>query len=125
MAAINVTNVTVLNNPSPFRSNFQFEVEYECLYDLKEDLEWKLIYVGSAESEKYDQVLDSALVGPVYAGGYRFVFEAKPPNTDKLPSEDVVGVTVVLLTCSYREQVRLECSPRPHHPPHVECPSDR
>lgn len=39
------------------------------------DLEWKLIYVGSAESEKYDQVLDSVLVGPVYPGSYRFVFQ--------------------------------------------------
>lgn len=39
------------------------------------DLEWKLIYVGSAESEKYDQVLDSVLVGPVYPGQYRFVFQ--------------------------------------------------
>ena len=39
------------------------------------DLEWKLIYVGSAESEEYDQVLDSVLVGPVYPGQYRFVFQ--------------------------------------------------
>ena len=39
------------------------------------DLEWKLIYVGNAESEAYDQVLDSVLVGPVYPGQYRFVFQ--------------------------------------------------
>ena len=39
------------------------------------DLEWKLTYVGSAESEKYDQVLDSVLVGPVAAGQFRFVFQ--------------------------------------------------
>lgn len=26
---------------------------------LKEDLEWRMIYVGSAESEEYDQVLDT------------------------------------------------------------------
>ena len=31
--------------------------------------------MGSAESEKYDQVLDSVLVGPVYPGSYRFVFQ--------------------------------------------------
>jgi hypothetical protein len=38
------------------------------------DLEWKIIYVGSAESEEYDQVLDSVLVGPVPAGRHMFVF---------------------------------------------------
>lgn len=32
------------------------------------DLEWKLIYVGSAESEDYDQELDSCMVGPVPVG---------------------------------------------------------
>lgn len=39
------------------------------------DLEWKIIYVGSAESEEYDQTLDSVLVGPVPAGRHMFVFQ--------------------------------------------------
>lgn len=46
-----------------------------CALLLSADLEWKLIYVGSAESEDFDQVLDSVLVGPVYPGQYRFVFQ--------------------------------------------------
>lgn len=65
-------------------------------------MEWKIIYVGSASSESHDQVLDSVFVGPVPAGRHRFVFQADAPNTDKLPAEDAVGVTVVLLTCSYK-----------------------
>ena len=39
------------------------------------DLEWKIIYVGSAESEEYDQTLDSVVVGPIIAGKHMFVFE--------------------------------------------------
>jgi histone chaperone ASF1 len=39
------------------------------------DLEWKLVYVGSAESEKHDQVLDVIEVGPVVRGQYKFIFE--------------------------------------------------
>lgn len=39
------------------------------------DLEWKLIYVGSAEDETYDQLLESVLVGPVNVGNYRFVLQ--------------------------------------------------
>ena len=35
------------------------------------DIEWKLIYVGSAESEDYDQELDSCMVGPVPVGTFR------------------------------------------------------
>lgn len=95
-------NVVVLDNPSPFTNHFQFEITFECIEDLKEDLEWKIIYVGSAESEEYDQVLDSVFVGPVPEGRHMFVFQAEPPDPSKIPVQDAVGVTVVLLTCSYR-----------------------
>lgn len=44
------------------------------------DLEWKLTYVGSADSEKYDQVLDTVFVGPVAPGQYRFVFQVRQPG---------------------------------------------
>lgn len=99
MAKVQVCNVNVLNNPSPFNSPFQFELTFECIEELQEgthlclwitwfwlilfiiilvacaDLEWKMIYVGSAESEQYDQVLDTIYVGPVPEGRHMFVFE--------------------------------------------------
>ncbi|XP_019734855.1 histone chaperone asf1b-A [Hippocampus comes] len=104
MAKVQVLNVAVLDNPSPFGNPFQFEITFECMEDLPEDLEWKIIYVGSAESEEYDQVLDSVLVGPVPAGRHMFVFQADAPNTGLIPESDAVGVTVVLITCTYRGQ---------------------
>ncbi|XP_008800925.1 histone chaperone ASF1B-like [Phoenix dactylifera] len=104
MSAVNITNVTVLDNPAPFLNPFQFEISYECLVPLEDDLEWKLIYVGSAEDETYDQLLESVLVGPVNVGNYRFVFQADPPDPMKICEEDIIGVTVLLLTCSYLGQ---------------------
>ncbi|EIE18841.1 anti-silence-domain-containing protein [Coccomyxa subellipsoidea C-169] len=104
MTAINITAINVLDNPTLFINPFQFEIQYECLQDLQHDLEWKLTYVGSAESEKYDQELDSVLVGPVVRGQYRFIFQADPPDHSKLPQDDIVGVTVLLLTCSYQSK---------------------
>ncbi|KAM3350893.1 hypothetical protein ACQJBY_023127 [Aegilops geniculata] len=119
MSAVNLTNVAVLNNPTSFVNPFQFEISYECLVALEDDatlllfyyasvmdsdLEWKLIYVGSAEDENYDQQLESVLVGPVNVGTYRFVLEADPPDPSKIREEDIIGVTVLLLTCSYMGQ---------------------
>ncbi|XP_042456051.1 probable histone chaperone ASF1A isoform X1 [Zingiber officinale] len=101
MSAVNITNVTVLDNPTGFLSPFQFEISYECLVPLEDDLEWKLTYVGSAEDETYDQLLESVLVGPVNVGNYRFIFQADPPDPTKIREEDIIGVTVLLLTCSY------------------------
>uniref|UniRef100_A0A2K5PET3 Anti-silencing function 1B histone chaperone n=1 Tax=Cebus imitator TaxID=2715852 RepID=A0A2K5PET3_CEBIM len=75
MAKVSVLNVAVLENPSPFYSPFRFEISFECSEALADDLEWKIIYVGSAESEEFDQILDSVLVGPVPAGRHMFVFQ--------------------------------------------------
>lgn len=104
MAKVHITNVVVLDNPSSFRNPFQFELTFECIEELKEDLEWKMIYVGSAESEDHDQVLDTIYVGPVPEGRHIFVFQADPPDVTRIPEQDAVGVTIVLLTCSYRGQ---------------------
>ncbi|VAH63188.1 unnamed protein product [Triticum turgidum subsp. durum] len=103
MSAVNLTNVAVLNNPTSFVNPFQFEISMSLLVGLP-DLEWKLIYVGSAEDENYDQQLESVLVGPVNVGTYRFVLEADPPDPSKIREEDIIGVTVLLLTCSYMGQ---------------------
>jgi histone chaperone ASF1 len=32
------------------------------------------------------------------------VFQADPPDTSRIPEQDALGVTIVLLTCSYRGQ---------------------
>eukprot|EP00037_Helgoeca_nana_P017000 m.160475 g.160475 ORF g.160475 m.160475 type:complete len:229 (-) comp23790_c0_seq1:1373-2059(-) len=104
MALVAVTNVDVLNNPAAFTQDFSFEITFECIAELQDDIEWKIIYVGSAESEDHDQVLDSILVGPVPVGLNKFVFEASAPNCTTLPPSEIVGVTVVLITCSYKQQ---------------------
>ena len=39
------------------------------------DTDWKIIYVGSADSEEHDQELESVVVGPVNVGRNQFVFE--------------------------------------------------
>lgn len=62
-----------------------------------------MIYVGSAESEEYDQELDSCMVGPVPVGVNSFEFEAEAPSPEKIPATDLLGVTVILLTASYKD----------------------
>ncbi|CAK9150654.1 unnamed protein product [Ilex paraguariensis] len=64
MSAVNITNVTVLDNPASFLAPFQFEISYECVTPLKDD----------------------------------------PPDPSKIREEDLIGVTVLLLTCSYLGQ---------------------
>jgi histone chaperone ASF1 len=67
-------------------------------------LEWKVIYVGSAENTQHDQTLEEVLVGPVPVGINKFVLQSDPPDFTSIPSKDIIGVTVVLVTCLYKDQ---------------------
>ncbi|PWN26182.1 histone chaperone ASF1 [Jaminaea rosea] len=104
MSVVHLQAVEILNASAAFADPYIFKITFECISPLSEDLEWKLIYVGSAEDEKYDQELDNCLVGPVPTGTNSFEFEAAAPGADKIPAEDLLGVTVILLTGSYRDQ---------------------
>lgn len=97
-------NKVVLDNPTCFTNPFQFEITFECLQELDDDLEWKVLYVGSAQDASRDQILDEILVGPVPVGTNKFVLQADAPDPSKLAPEDLLGVTVVLVTCSYKER---------------------
>ena len=83
-----------------------------------------MVYVGSASDGKFDQELDSVLVGPIPVGVNKFVFhvrqsfsyfsvyrpfkhfmtQANAPDPSKIPRHDLLGVTVVMVTCFYRNQ---------------------
>lgn len=108
MALVNVTNVHVLDNPTTFLNPFQFEITFECLQELQDDLEWKIVYVGSAESEEHDQVLEEVMVGPVLVGVNRFILTSNAPNHLAIPQGDLLGVTVILLSCSYLDNKFLQ-----------------
>jgi hypothetical protein len=41
------------------------------------------------------------MVGPVAVGINRFVLQADSPNPKLIANEDLIGVTVILITCSY------------------------
>ncbi|OKL60400.1 Histone chaperone asf1 [Talaromyces atroroseus] len=109
MSVVSLLGVKVLNNPAAFSDPYEFEITFECLEQLQKDLEWKLTYVGSATSSEHDQELDSLLVGPIPVGVNKFIFEADPPDLKSIPQTEILGVTVILLTCSYdgREFVRV------------------
>ena len=63
-----------------------------------------MIYVGCAEDSTYDQLLEEVLVGPIPIGINKFVLQTKGPDPLKIKNEDLIGVTVILLTCSYCDQ---------------------
>ena len=66
-------------------------------------------YANPPYRSDHDQELDSLLVGPIPVGVNKFIFEADAPKLHQIPTSEILGVTVILLTCSYdgREFVRV------------------
>ena len=104
MSSINILNIVCKNPKDKFTSGFQFEIVFDCLSELKNDIEWKLIYIGKADDTKYDQELESLLIGPLQIGQMKFDFEADKPDHTKIPSDELLGITAIILTCSYNNQ---------------------
>ncbi|KAF9514393.1 hypothetical protein BS47DRAFT_1392518 [Hydnum rufescens UP504] len=104
MSIVTIRDVTFLNNPARFSDEYKFRVTFECISPLKDDLEWKLIFVSSPDSEQYDQELDDCMVGPVPVGINSFTFSSPPPDPSLIPPADVLGVAAIILTASYRDQ---------------------
>ncbi|KAK4537584.1 hypothetical protein CDCA_CDCA13G3609 [Cyanidium caldarium] len=121
MAAVDILSVKVNNNPAPFLSALSFEIAYEVRESLADDIEWRVVYVGSAESEAHDQELDAVWLPANQLGRFAFVLEVPAPQPERVPPTDAVGVTIVLLTCRYRgrEFLRVGYYVNNEYPPEV------
>lgn len=104
MSSINVVNIVCKNPKDKFTSPFNFEIVFECLSELKNDIEWKLIYIGKADDTSFDQELESLLIGPLQIGQMKFDLDAEKPDDKKIPKEDLLGITAIILTCAYNNQ---------------------
>jgi len=104
MSVVTIRDVIFLNNPARFSDDYKFRVTFECIAPLKDDLEWKLIFVSSPDKENLDQELDDCMVGPVPVGVNSFEFSSPAPNPQLIPKEDALGVAAIILTGAYRDQ---------------------
>ena len=72
------------------------------------------MYIGQASDSDKDQILEEAEMDEIQAGQMKFVFEVsvnsfnnmkgQPPDVSRILESEIVGVTGVLVTCSYNQQ---------------------
>ena len=104
MSLINITNVIIQPEQAKFTDGYTIEISFEALESLQNPLIWKVIYVGEATNDQHDQVLEDIEMNIENAGTMRFTIEAGAPDPSKIPGQEIIGVTAVLLTCSYNTQ---------------------
>lgn len=68
-----------------------------------------MIYIGNADDLKFDQTLDTIEISPLQIGTMKFKFDAPAPDPSKIPENEILGVTAILLCCSYNNQEFFRC----------------
>ena len=109
MSSVNILNIIPKIPVAKFTEPYSFEIIFEVLSELKNEIEWKMIYITS-DNQKNDQILNEIEIDPPkQLGQMRFEFTGDAPKIEKIPENDVIGVAAILLCCSYNEQEFFRC----------------
>lgn len=83
---ITLDNIVTSCTPALFTDEISFEVTFSALEPVPFPLLWKIIYVGSAYSEDYDQVLEEFEIDPIdNCGTLKFDIACSNPDPTKIP----------------------------------------
>ena len=111
MSKIRVTDISMAEGPQPFRAPFLMRITFESCERLPEPLEWRVIYVGSAESAEHDQVLENVMIPVTEAGALCFDLQADPPDHSLIPSpNDLLGPSLIMIAALYNGAEFFRCS---------------
>ena len=91
-------------NPSTMNDGYSFEIYINVQEQLQEDIDIKIIYVGSSYSRDYDQILEDISVGPLNIGLNKFTITTEPVDFSPIPESELLGNTLLLISCMYREK---------------------
>ncbi|KAG5506373.1 hypothetical protein JKF63_05876 [Porcisia hertigi] len=91
-------------NPDAYSNQLQWRMRIEALRSLPDTVSVSFVWVGSASSSEYDQVLDEFEVGPLEKGVTEFTLDCDAPQMELVPTGDVLGVTILIISFQYRGQ---------------------
>lgn len=69
-----------------------FNVTFECFKPLPGNLDWRVIYLSSADNGSSDQVIDKFTMNDLQPGCMQFSIESACPDFSKTKIEDVLGM---------------------------------
>lgn len=101
MAQVHINNIIVHNNPTPILSPFQFEITFECFKNLPGNFDWRIVYLGSPNNSSFDQIIDEFDMNGIQAGVMTFNTDSNHPDFSKIPAQDVLGTTAIVISVSY------------------------
>lgn len=111
MSKIRITNILIPSIKESFNDPINIKIDFDAYDILPNKLDWKIIYIGSANSCQYDQILENFSF-PVEKVGYcSFGISVSPPDVSQIPSlEDLLGATLLMISVVYNGEEFFRCS---------------
>ena len=78
MSAILITNIHIKNPKDYFTEEIQMRLDIEILQNLSREFEFRVVYIGSPDSSKKDQVLELIKIQPLPIGSFLFLTQRGP-----------------------------------------------
>ena len=111
MSRVNVTNIILTNQQEPFLKPISLSIYFDVLSPLQGPIEWRAIYVGSADSIEYDQILGYLSVPIDQPGEKQFEWSIRAPDPRLIPSlDDLLGASVLMISAQFLSQEFFRCS---------------
>ncbi|AFN83257.1 anti-silencing protein 1 [Encephalitozoon romaleae SJ-2008] len=84
----------------PLKFNFRFA----CSNEIKSGVEFTVLYNMDVHSDENDQVLAEVEIAPIPKGKIEFSIDADAPDVNKIPLDDIFGLTSILIIGRYKGQ---------------------
>ena len=98
MGYLNITNMEFQEAGSRLEDPFVLDVKFDCMKDLSNRVEWRLLFVANPDDASQDQLLDSIEMAELEYGPKNFEWEVPAPDYRRLANPfDVFDTSVVMV----------------------------
>ena len=106
MGYFNITNVQFASSSQKINDNFLLKIQFECLREIKQEIEWKVVYVADSDNKSFDQELDSIYMDSLNYGSSEFDWNVSKPDYSKIPNAmEIFDSTLLMLIVSINKYV--------------------
>lgn len=101
MGYFNITNITFASSQQKINENFNMKIQFECLREIHQEIEWKVVYVADSDSKTFDQELDSIYMKSLNYGTSEFDWKVNQPDYSKIPNAaEIFDSTLLMIIVS-------------------------
>lgn len=103
MGYFNITNIEFLQSFQGLNESFNLKIKFECLRDISQEVEWKVLYVADSDDKSCDQELDSIYMNNLAVGASEFDWVVSQPDYSKIPNPaEIFDSTLLMIIVSVR-----------------------